>query len=81
MGWLPENIANPLAKKPGPQTASMTLDADLVVLAMGGRPDTALFHQALADNAAPEIYNIGDSFAAGRVLEANRAAYRLAVQI
>ena len=78
---LPENIANPLAKKPGPQTASMTLDADLVVLAMGGRPDTALFHQALADNAAPEIYNIGDSFAAGRVLEANRAAYRLAVQI
>lgn len=78
---LPENIPNPLAPKLGPETAHFTLEADLVVLAMGGRPDDALYYQAQAAQAAPEMYNIGDSFAGGRVLEANRAAYRLAREI
>lgn len=78
---LPENIANPLAKKLGPETRELSLDADLVVLAMGGRPDDALYFDALKNNAAPELYNIGDSFAGGRVLEATRAAYRLALSI
>ena len=78
---LPENIPNPLAPKLGPETASITLEADLVVLAMGGRPDDAPYYQALAAQVAPEMYNIGDSFAGGRVLEANRAAYRLAREI
>jgi len=36
-------------------------------------------YKALSDNAAPEVYNIGDSFAAGRVREANGAAWRLAI--
>lgn len=78
---LPENIPNPMAKKLGPETKDLTLDADLVVLAMGGRPDDALYLEALRTNAAPELFNIGDSFAGGRVLEANRAAYRLAERI
>lgn len=78
---LPENIPNPLAKAPGPETAQKVLDADLIVLAMGGRPDETPYHDALAANAAPEIYNIGDSFSAGRVLEANRAAFQLAMKI
>lgn len=78
---LPENIPNPLAPKLGPETREVVLDADLVVLAMGGRPDDAAYFEALAANAAPEIYNIGDSFAGGRVLEANRAAFRLAAEI
>ena len=78
---LPENIPNPLAPKLGPETPEVTLDADLVVLAMGGRPDDAAYFEALAANAAPEIYNIGDSFAGGRVLEANRAAFRLAARV
>ena len=78
---LPENIPNPLAPKLGPETREVTLDADLVVLAMGGRPDDAAYFEALASNAAPEIYNIGDSFAGGRVLEANRAAFRLAARV
>ena len=51
------------------------------MLAMGGRPDDAPYYQALAAQVAPEMYNIGDSFAGGRVLEANRAAYRLAREI
>ena len=78
---LPENIPNPLAPKLGPETREVVLDADLVVLAMGGRPDDAAYFEALAANAAPEIYNIGDSFAGGRVLEANRAAFRLAARV
>lgn len=78
---LPENIPNPLAKKVGKESVAETLDADLVVLAMGGRPDDALFFEAQEKTVAPELYNIGDSFAAGRILEANRAAYNLAVEI
>lgn len=78
---LPENIPNPLAPKLGPETQEMALDADLVVLAMGGRPDDTAYFEALAVNVAPEIYNIGDSFAGGRVLEANRAAFRLAARV
>lgn len=78
---LPENIPNPLAKKIGPETQSVSLPADLVVLAMGGRPNNGLYAKALADTIAPEVHNIGDSFAAGRVLEAGRAAYHLACSI
>ena len=78
---LPENIGNPLEKKLGPETQDFTADADLIVLAMGGRPDDALYVEALQHNAAAEIFNIGDSFAGGRVLEANRAAFRLSQRI
>lgn len=78
---LPENIPNPLAKKPGAETQDIALDADLVVLAMGGRSDDALYYEALSENTAPEMFNIGDSFAGGKVLEATRAAFRLAREI
>lgn len=74
---LPENIENPLA--PGLKVIEETqyLDADLIVLAAGGRPDMALFSEVQKIHAAPEIYNIGDSFYVGKVLEATRAGYRL----
>lgn len=78
---LPPNIPNPMEKKLGPETQDFTVEADLIVLAMGGRPDDALYVEALRGNLAPEICNIGDSFAGGRVLEANRAAFRLAQRI
>ena len=86
----PYNTWQPLAsgkhsqslwRETGAGAANITLEADLVVLAMGGRPDDAPYYQALAAQVAPEMYNIGDSFAGGRVLEANRAAYRLAREI
>ena len=78
---LPDNIPNPMAAKLGKETKEVSLDADLIVLAMGGRPDDALYVEALTSNVSPEIFNIGDSFSTGRVLEANRAAYRLAQKI
>ena len=78
---LPKNIPNPLAKKLGSDAYLDQLNADLVVLAMGGRADERPFLDAQSQRVAPEIYNIGDSFHAGRVLEANRAAYSLACRI
>lgn len=78
---IPKNIENPLAKKIGTETYISEIPCDLVVLAMGGHPDDRAFLSALEQHVAPEIYNIGDSFHAGRVLEANRAAYSLAKEI
>ncbi|MEG0751881.1 MAG: FAD-dependent oxidoreductase [Oscillospiraceae bacterium] len=78
---LPENIPNPMAKELGPETQDFSLETDLVVLAMGGRPDDTLYNEALGSNTASELFNIGDSFAAGKVLEATRAAYNLAARI
>lgn len=78
---LPKNIENPLAPKVKDEYQEEFLDADLVVFAMGGRPDDSLYFALQEAHTSPEIYNIGDSFAAGRVLEANRAAYNLAVKL
>jgi len=78
---LPENIVNPLAPKLKIEEVQETIPADLVVIAAGGVPDNSLYLEALANNAAPELYNIADSFSAGKILEANRAAYRLAQRL
>ena len=78
---LPKNIENPLAPKMGPEEEELVLKADLVVLAMGGRPDDSLFFEAQKIHAAPELHNIGDSFSAGKILEATRAARALAASI
>ena len=78
---LPKNIENPLAPKMGPEEADGSLSADLVVLAAGGRPDDAQYFEAQRLNAAPMVYNIGDSFEGGRVLEAVQAAYALGTKI
>jgi len=74
---LPENVENPLAPKLKIEEKSETIPADLVVMAAGGVPNDGLYFEALADNSSPELYNIGDSSSAGKVLEAVRAAYRL----
>ena len=78
---LPENIENPLAPKLGYEPKRVALDCDLVVLAMGGKPDDAAYLEGQKELVAPELYNIGDSFSAGRVLEACRAAYALSTRI
>ena len=78
---LPENIENPLAPKLGYVPKRIALDCDLVVLAMGGKPDDAAYLEGQKELVAPELYNIGDSFSAGRVLEACRAAYALSTRI
>ena len=75
---LPENIHNPLAPKIKQKIQRKTIPADLVVLAIGTRANNALFNQLVEQNVAPEIYNIGDSIAPGKVWSATKSAYRRA---
>lgn len=53
----------------------MDLGADLVILAVGLRPDDSLHEACVRQRVAPEIRNIGDSFSVGRVFEATKAGY------
>lgn len=74
---LPENVVNPLAPRIGDDWREEKLSCDLVVIACGGRADDELFCELQRTHAAPELHDIGDGFAPGRVLEAARAAWRL----
>ena len=78
---LPENVVNPLAPKVGDDWHEEVITSDLVVIACGGQADDSLFYELQQTHAAPELRNIGDGFAPGRVLEAVRAAYRLGTTI
>jgi 2-enoate reductase len=78
---LPENVHNPLAPALKVTEEAQSIPADLVVMAAGGVPDNGLYLEAVANTIAPELYKIGDSSSAGKILEANRAAYRLALQL
>lgn len=74
---LPENVENPLAPKVGNDWHEENIASDLLVIACGERANDALFYELQKTHAAPELHNIGDGFAPGRILEAVRAAYRL----
>jgi 2-enoate reductase len=78
---LTENIENPLALKLKVEEKEEILPADLAVLAAGGVSDNSLYLAAQQERTAPELYNIGDSFSAGKVLEAVRAAYQLGLKV
>ena len=78
---LPENVENPLAPKVGDDWHEEDIASDLLVIACGERADDALFYELQQTHAAPELHNIGDGFAPGRILEAVRAAYRLGTTI
>ena len=78
---LPENVVNPLAPKVGDDWHQEVIASDLLVIACGGQADDSLFYELQQTHAAPELRNIGDGFAPGRVLEAVRAAYRLGTTI
>lgn len=78
---LPPNIPNPMEKAIKEEIVEKKIPADLIVLAMGGKADETFFFEAGEEHLAKEIYNIGDSSRAGRVLEAVRGAYHLAVRI
>lgn len=78
---LPENVVNPLTPKVGDDWHEEVIASDLVVIACGGQADDSVFYELQQTHAAPELRNIGDGFAPGRVLEAVRAAYRLGATI
>jgi len=72
---LPENVKNPLARKIRLKEEGAEIEADLVVLAVGLRPDDSLYEACVRERVAPDIRNIGDSFSVGRVFEATKAGY------
>jgi 2-enoate reductase len=74
---LPENIQNPLAKPVKQQIIQKVIPADLVVLALGLRPNTDLYEACMRENAAPQVIQIGDAFQIRRVFEAVKAGYAL----
>ncbi|MDD5313479.1 MAG: FAD-dependent oxidoreductase [Dehalococcoidia bacterium] len=78
---LPENIPNPLAKKIKVKDKELEEGADLIVLAVGLKPDDSLYEACLREHVAPEIRNIGDSFSVGRVFEATKAGYATGISI
>ena len=80
---LPENVENPLEKlRPVlDEYENRELRADRVVFAAGVRPDSELYYDCVRAEAAPEIYNIGDSFIGGNVHTAVRSAYRKALTV
>lgn len=78
---LPKNIENPLEPTIEERFVGDELEADLAVLAIGGKADNALYFEAQRIQAAPQMYNIGDSFSPGMVLQAVRAGYRLGTEI
>jgi len=82
--WTPalaDNIENPFAKKLEEAERPMKLEADLVLICTGAIPDDKLYYECIKEHTAPEIYNIGDSFTGGRVLEAVKAGYALGTTI
>ncbi|MBQ9786249.1 MAG: FAD-dependent oxidoreductase [Clostridia bacterium] len=78
---LPENINNPLAPKIKQTLEEVDVKADIVVIATGIKANDSLYYQLVENNAAAEIYNIGDSFKPGKVFTATKSAYRKARSI
>ena len=74
---LPENIPNPLAKPIREEIVEETLKADLVVMAQGLRADHSLFEACQTQNAAGDIFAIGDNFHIGHVFQAVEAGFNI----
>jgi len=78
--WTPllsENIVNPFKKMIKEDLKEEKKVADLVILATGASADEMLYERLKKYKTAKSIYNIGDSFAPGRVLEAVKAGYKV----
>lgn len=78
---LPESVLNPLAKKVKEERADVFVPADMVILAAGGRPNEALFLELQDKYNTKEVYNLGDSFKGGKVFEATKSGYALALNL
>lgn len=76
---VPENIHNPFDRKLNPNNVEeIAIASDYVIFAIGGRADDSLYYKLLENNAAPEIYCIGDARQPGRAWEAITSANEVA---
>jgi 2-enoate reductase len=78
---IPETVENPFSKKVEVEEERVTLPADLVVLAVGARPNDTLYYECVRQRLAAEIHNIGDSMNPAMVLEATKAGYALGTSL
>lgn len=80
---LPENVENPMdmLHRIKDESVEKTIRADAVILAAGVKSENSIYYDCVKKFAAPEVYNIGDSFKGARVFEAVRSAYRKAISI
>lgn len=78
---LPENIPNPLAKKVKDEYQDIYVESDVVVFACGISSNDDLYYGLVKSNAAPEVYNVGDSLMPGKVFTAVKGAYRKCLSI
>lgn len=73
---LPENIENPLAPKIGSKITEIEVPADLVIVAIGTKPQNELYYDIVRENAVKHAYLVGDAFRPGKVFPAVKGAYR-----
>lgn len=73
---LPENIVNPLAPKVSTKNEELVIPADLVIIAVGTRPQNELYFDLVKENAVKHVYQVGDAFKPGKVFPAVKGAYR-----
>ncbi len=79
---VPDNIHNPFHKTLDPDDVEIIeIDTDYVVFATGGIANDGLYYELLRENAAPEIYCIGDSRRPARAWEAITSANEVARNI
>ncbi|HPS87146.1 MAG TPA: FAD-dependent oxidoreductase [Spirochaetota bacterium] len=78
---LPDNIPNPFAKKIDIKNMETEIAADIIILAMGWKPDRTLYEECVRRQVAPEIYLTGDVHSTGRVFEATKGGYAIARRI
>ncbi len=79
--WQPvlaDSLPNPLARPLRVEEQALTLPADLVVLAVGMKPDDRLYEACVQLRAAPHVQNLGDAFTPASIVEATRAGYHVA---
>lgn len=79
---IPDNVHNPFDRQlPEGDTEEVAVETDLIVSAIGGRPNNALYYALLRANAAPEIYCVGDAAKPGGAWEAITSANEVARNI
>jgi len=78
---LPDNIPNPFAKKIDIKNRETEIQADIVILSMGWKPDRNLYEECVRRQVAPEIYLTGDVYSTGRVFEATKGGFAIGRRI
>lgn len=78
---LPENVPNPLAKPIKEEYKTHTIDADLVVLAVGHEQDDEIYRLLKDAYITPDLYLLGDAAHTGMIMHAVRAGYRTGISL